>query len=103
MKRVASRQRKSSGKAATTLAQQVVDAPRVFAPKEAKARVAQWLAEIGRKPPGKSVKRLIIASPKVEALLGGIADGSPFLWDLIASDPARLVAILESEPEAHFT
>ena len=71
MKRVASRQRKSSVRAATTLAQQVVDWPRPFALKEAKARVTLWLAEIGRKPPGKSLKRLIAASPKVEALLAG--------------------------------
>ena len=32
------------------------------------------------------------ASAKVEALLAGIADGSPYLWDLVEADPARLLA-----------
>src|SRR5262245_5758148 len=103
MKRAASRKRKSPAKVATTLAQQVIAAPRTLAPKEAKARVAQWVAEIGRTQSGKSVKRLIDASSRVEALLIGLSDGSPFLWDLIVADPARLISILESDPESHLT
>ena len=33
--------------------------------------------------------------PKLEALLAGLAEGSPFLWDLAAAEPARLLALLE--------
>ncbi len=64
--------------------------------------LGEWLAEIGRTEPGKALKKLIAASPKVEALLTGLADGSPFLWDLIVADPARLVRILDADPDAHF-
>ncbi len=102
MKRAVKRKAKPAGEGVRTLAQQVVEAPRLSAPKEAKARLGEWLAEAGRAEAGKALKRLIAASPKVEALLTGLADGSPFLWDLVAADPARLVRILESDPDAHF-
>jgi glutamate-ammonia-ligase adenylyltransferase len=101
MKRAVKRKPKLANKSAGTLARLVTKAPRPFAVKEAKARSVQWLAEIGRTEAGKAVKRLIAASPKVETLLTGIADGSPFLWDLIAADPTRLAVILDSDPEAH--
>ena len=44
--------------------------------------------EIGRSAAGKALKRLLAASPKLEALLAGLADGSPFLWDLATAEPA---------------
>src|SRR5687767_4461787 len=103
MKRAAKRKPKSADKSATTLARQVIEAPRAFAPKEARKRVAQWLAEISRSEAGRALKRLVAASPKVEPILASIADGSPFLWDLIVADPARLVTILDSDPDAHFS
>jgi glutamate-ammonia-ligase adenylyltransferase len=102
MKRALKRKPKPANKSASTLARLVVEAPRPFAPKAAKARTAQWFAEIGRTEAGKALKRLAAASPKVAALLTSIADGSPFLWDLIAADPARLAAILNADPDAHF-
>ncbi|MCX8252350.1 MAG: bifunctional [glutamine synthetase] adenylyltransferase/[glutamine synthetase]-adenylyl-L-tyrosine phosphorylase [Beijerinckiaceae bacterium] len=34
----------------------------------------------------------------VRALLGALADHSPFLWGLIEADPARLMAILDRDP-----
>ena len=36
----------------------------------------------------------------VEALLLGLADHAPFLWQLVARDPQRLAALIEAEPEA---
>ncbi len=81
------------------LAQTIGDAPRLAAPKEARARTAAWLAEIGRSEPGKALKRLIADNPKVEALLAGLAGGSPFLWELASGEPARLLAIFQSNPD----
>jgi glutamate-ammonia-ligase adenylyltransferase len=37
--------------------------------------------------------------PDIDALLLGVADQSPFLWGLIRRDPARLLRILQMEPE----
>ncbi len=41
-----------------------------------------------------------LAARPVRALLAGIADHSPFLWGLIETEPARLLAILDGEPNA---
>ncbi len=83
------------------LAGAVVDAPRLVAAKDARARLSQWLAEIGRTEAGKALKRLVAASPKVKALLLGLADGSPFLWELASAEPARLITLLECDPDKH--
>ncbi len=69
--------------------------------KAAHACVAAWLTEIGRSAAGKALKRLITAAPKLEALLLGLADGSPYLWDLAAAEPERLLALLNSNPDVH--
>src|SRR3954453_22774790 len=84
-----------------TLAIALADAPRLMDRKAAHARVAAWLTEIGRSAAGKALKRLITAAPKLEALLFGLADGSPYLWDLAAAEPERLLALLNSNPVVH--
>lgn len=85
-----------------TLAAAVSEAPRLTDAKEARARLAEWLAEVGGKAPGKTLKRMIADAPRLEALLAGLADGSPYLWQLATSDPARLVKILAANPGRHF-
>src|SRR5205085_1394522 len=45
---------------------------------------------------------LIASSPKVEALLAGLADGSPYLWELASAEPARLLTVLEADPDKRF-
>ena len=84
------------------LALAIADAPKLSQAKAAKARVAEWLAEISRTAPGKALKALLASSPKVEALLAGLADGSPFLWDLASAEPARLLGVLEADPDKRF-
>src|SRR5262249_30674811 len=37
--------------------------------------------------------------PAARALIEGIAEGSPYLWDLIRADPARLVRLLNADPD----
>jgi len=76
----------------------IVDAPRLFAPNAARARVADWLASIGHTPAGKALARLVEALPKLSALLASLAESSPYLWELASAKPARLLAILESDP-----
>ncbi len=39
------------------------------------------------------------AAPRTRALLLGVADHSPYLWQLITSDPGRLVRLLAAPPE----
>ncbi|MEA2858565.1 MAG: [glutamine synthetase] adenylyltransferase / [glutamine synthetase]-adenylyl-L-tyrosine [Methylobacteriaceae bacterium] len=42
----------------------------------------------------------LLKSGKVQALLLALADHSPFLWRLVISDPARLLRLLRTAPEA---
>jgi glutamate-ammonia-ligase adenylyltransferase len=75
----------------------------VFAARAAaRARVAEWLGEVGGSAAGKALKRRIDAFPKLAALLAGLAEGSPYLWELATSEPDRLLAMLDADPDRHF-
>ncbi len=45
----------------------------------------------------------LLGKPNVNALIAGIYSGSPYLTGLIRRDPARLLRLLNCEPEAHFS
>src|SRR5689334_11974701 len=44
---------------------------------------------------------LLDAMQPARALIEGIADGSPYLWDLIERDGERLATLLQSDPDEH--
>jgi glutamate-ammonia-ligase adenylyltransferase len=83
-----------------TLASRIARAPRLAAPAASRAKVKEWLAEVAGTKAGKSLARLTAEMPKVSALVDGLADGSPYLWELVTNSPARWAALLESDPEA---
>ena len=70
-----------------TLARRVAAAPRLFAPEEARARLESWLADISETPAGSKLRRLLADYPAVSSLITGIAEGSPYLWELARADP----------------
>jgi [glutamine synthetase] adenylyltransferase / [glutamine synthetase]-adenylyl-L-tyrosine phosphorylase len=84
------------------LSRRIARAPQLSSPETAAARVKDWLAEIARTPSGKPIKRLIADHPTLHELIQALADGSPFLWDLVRASPARLAALLEDDPERRF-
>ncbi len=90
----------------TGLAAAVKIAPKLSAPKEARARVEEWLGEIARSASGKAIKQLLAPAKsrdsKLGELLASIAEASPYLWDLIRADPDRFLGILEANPDTHF-
>jgi glutamate-ammonia-ligase adenylyltransferase len=92
----------TDAKTATSLALAFTGAPRLADRKNAHVRVADWLTEIERTAAGKALRRRIAGAPQVHALLLGLADGSPYLWELAHAEPARLLALLDCEPDAHF-
>jgi glutamate-ammonia-ligase adenylyltransferase len=61
--------------------------------------LAEWLAEVAKTSTGKALKGLIDGHPPLGAVLGGIANAAPYLWDLIRADPGRLLRLLSSEPQ----
>ena len=91
------RKRGSEGAA---LARRLVDVAPAAAESDAVRAVSEWLTQIARRPEGRSLKQLVTGRPAVGALLAMIAGGSPYLWDLARADAGRLVAILDSDPDA---
>jgi glutamate-ammonia-ligase adenylyltransferase len=77
------------------LAERIVAAPRPAQAAVAKRKLAALLGEEAAAALARFVKR-----DKVEALLLGIADHSPYLWTLISEEPARLIRLLAASPDA---
>jgi len=86
----------------SSLVGRIAAAPHLQAADEARARVNEWLAEIAGLPAGQTLTRLAAAHPMLEALMTGLADGSPYLWGLVRGSPERFVALLEAEPDRRF-
>ena len=74
-------------------------APKLFGAKDARTKLDAWLGEIARTADGKAIKQIVAASPKTRDVLAAIAEGSPYLWDLIRADPARCLDLLGADPE----
>ena len=89
-----------SNSAGATLAERIATAPCLSDPQAAKARVAEWRAGL---PPadGQRIDALLADYPVVRELLESLAESSPFLWDLTATEPARLITLMACEPERH--
>jgi [glutamine synthetase] adenylyltransferase / [glutamine synthetase]-adenylyl-L-tyrosine phosphorylase len=77
-----------------TLADGLVDAPRLSAPAEARRR----LAELIDASSAAELKRELEHGRTRDVLLG-LADHSPYLWALVQEDPARLVRLLRRPPD----
>src|SRR5499427_1075141 len=86
----------------SSLVRRLAAAPHLQAANEARARVDDWRAEIAGGSAGKTLTRLTAAHPRLDALITGLAGGSPYLWDLVREAPERFVALLEAEPERRF-
>src|SRR4051794_35840554 len=84
------------------LAQRIKASPHLAAATEARARVNDWLADIADRTAGKTLTQLLTAHPMLDGLVMGLAEGSRYLWELARADPARLVWLLEAEPERRF-
>jgi glutamate-ammonia-ligase adenylyltransferase len=82
------------------LSSRVAEAPRLTDAKAAKSRVAVWLKDIA-KPQAKVLSGLFAARPKLERVIESLAESSAFLWDLASNDPARLIRLLQSDPDRH--
>ena len=82
------------------LAARFVTNPTSFAPEEAQHRVAGWLADLS--PQDVDAWRAVIGGHRhADAILHGIAEFSPYLFDLIRLDPARALRVFTCHPETH--
>ncbi len=82
------------------LATRLLQAPQLADPERAYRHVEDWLRSLARSATGRALKQLVAGRPVVRKLLEGLADGSPFLWDLASREPERLLVLLRSDPDA---
>jgi glutamate-ammonia-ligase adenylyltransferase len=82
------------------LAARFVDGPRLSVPLEAEQRFAAWLVDL---EPGQAaaIRQYATTFPRTGAILFGIAEASPYLFDLIRADAARLIRLLDCDPDEH--
>src|SRR5579872_1274241 len=83
-----------------SLVAQLASAPYLSAPDIAESRIRDWLLglEVSQ---AVEMETLFTRFPCAKAVFAGIAEASPFLFDLIRADAARLLCILRDEPGLH--
>jgi [glutamine synthetase] adenylyltransferase / [glutamine synthetase]-adenylyl-L-tyrosine phosphorylase len=84
-----------------SLARRIAAAPKVGFPDRARERLVAWLSAIVT-PAGPGLRARLEDNPVIAALLEGLAEGSPFLWQLTTEDPERLLRLLDCDPEPYF-
>jgi glutamate-ammonia-ligase adenylyltransferase len=82
------------------LAARFVDGPHVSASVETRQRLAGWLSDLAPGPAA-AIDDLIARFPLAQTILWGIAEASPYLFDLVRADGARAVRLLECEAEPY--
>jgi [glutamine synthetase] adenylyltransferase / [glutamine synthetase]-adenylyl-L-tyrosine phosphorylase len=91
--------RHKSTLAQTTLARRIQTAPVPLSTQIARDAVSGWVESISKTRAGESIALLTEEFPSVGRLIEGLAGGSSYLWELVRADPARLVALLEADPD----
>jgi glutamate-ammonia-ligase adenylyltransferase len=81
------------------LAARFVTGPHVLAPDKAELIFGNWLADLA---PEQSVAiAALTAHPFARTILLGLAEFSPYLFDLIRDDPDRAIRLLRCDPQPH--
>jgi [glutamine synthetase] adenylyltransferase / [glutamine synthetase]-adenylyl-L-tyrosine phosphorylase len=82
------------------LAARFVDGPHLSVPDKAEQHLADWLADL---EPARAaeIHDLLRRFPRARTILLGIAEASPYLFDLVRADSGRALRLLECEPEGH--
>lgn len=85
-----------------TLAARFVAGPKLLSPQDAERRLADWLGDV---PPeaANSLREMSGSYPHAKAILEGIAEASPYLFDLMRADPGRAVRLFQCDPDEHIT
>jgi glutamate-ammonia-ligase adenylyltransferase len=83
-----------------SLAARFADGPVVSDPDRAAQRFSDWLADLAPEQTA-AIEQAMARFPRARTILLGIAEASPYLFDLIRADGARLVRLLACEPDRH--
>ena len=68
--------------------------------KAARARVAAWLSDL-KPAEAKPLKALLASHKLLNTLFDSLAESSPYLWELVSNEPARLLRLLNADPDNH--
>ncbi|MEA2795506.1 MAG: [glutamine synthetase] adenylyltransferase / [glutamine synthetase]-adenylyl-L-tyrosine [Bradyrhizobium sp.] len=82
------------------LAARFVDGPHVSDPDKAGQQLADWLTGLAPEQAA-AIGDLLARFPRASTILLGIAEASPYLFDLVRADAARLIRLLECEPQPY--
>ncbi len=82
------------------LAARFVDAPHLCNPARAEQRLREWLADLAAGQMAE-IEALLSQFPRAKTILLGIAEASPYLFDLVHADASRAIRVLTCEPERH--
>src|SRR5882757_146119 len=83
------------------LAARFAGGPHVSASGNAEQTFGDWLSEL--EPAQSAALDELLAHPFARTILTGIAEFSPYLFDLVRNDAARLIRLLRCDPEQHLT
>lgn len=83
-----------------TLAARFVAEPKLFAPADAERRLTDWLGDCPAET-ANALRDISASFPQAKAILEGIAEASPYLFDLMRADPGRAVRLLQCDPDQH--
>jgi [glutamine synthetase] adenylyltransferase / [glutamine synthetase]-adenylyl-L-tyrosine phosphorylase len=81
------------------LAARFVTGPYVRTPAKAEHRLDDWLAELA--PAQAASIGPLLEQGRARSILLGLAEFSPYLFDLVRADAARLIRLLRCEPQSH--
>jgi glutamate-ammonia-ligase adenylyltransferase len=81
------------------LAARFVGGPHVSVSSQAEQHLRDWLAEL--EPAQSAALAQWLDQPFARAILLGIAEFSPYLFDLVRADASRLIRLLACDPDAH--
>ena len=86
---------------ASALAARFVSGPYIATTVDAEQRLGDWLAEL--EPAQSAAIEQWLDRPFARDILLGIAEFSPYLFDLVRADAGRLARLLACDPESHLT
>ncbi len=84
----------------TSLAARFVCGPHLAVAEKAKQRLSDWLSDLASTQAAE-FEDLFARFPHTGRIFAGIAEASPYLFDLVRSDAARALRILQGEPDLH--
>src|SRR3990172_4069314 len=90
--------RKTKSKNILPLAARFSEAPGLLAPKAAAAKLDEALAGAGKKC-AREFAAIFKKYPRARRVLEGLAEGSPFLWEIARADLVGLIALFARSPE----